>query len=266
MNLNVWAALVVPACLTACTSPGTDKYQTVIDSVTAGKITRIVQANLIPSGVGNKGEAIERVSSAFLGTPYQASTLKGGPDTPEALVANFTGVDCFTLLDYTEALTRSREPGAFLSNLSRVRYIDGNVGYLTRRHFFTDWDSTVPRNARDITSDISSDAVVVEKQLNRKADGGEYIPGLGIHSRKINYIPGSAINESVLSHLKTGDYVGVYSPLNGLDVSHVGIVVRRHGQIWFRNASSLAANRKVVDSPFLAYMSTKPGIVVLRAE
>ncbi|EBL3325592.1 DUF1460 domain-containing protein, partial [Salmonella enterica] len=105
-----------------------------------------------------------------------------------------------------------------------------------------------------------------DKQLNRKPDGGEYIPGLGIHSRKINYIPGKAISQQVLDQMRNGDYVGVYSPLEGLDVSHVGIVVRHDGQVWFRNASSLAANRKVVDSPFLEYMRAKPGIVVLRAE
>jgi len=31
-----------------------------------------------------------------------------------------------------------------------------------------------------------------------------------------------------------------------------------------RNASSLARNRKVVDSPFLEYVARTPGIVVLR--
>lgn len=49
-----------------------------------------------------------------------------------------------------------------------------------------------------------------------------------------------------------------------LDVSHVGIIIKDHNNIWFRNASSLAKNRKVVDSPFIRYMATKPGIVVLR--
>ncbi|EDN0048312.1 DUF1460 domain-containing protein, partial [Salmonella enterica subsp. enterica serovar Indiana] len=107
---------------------------------------------------------------------------------------------------------------------------------------------------------------VVDKQLNHKPDGGEYIPGLGIHPRKINYIPGRAINQQVMNHLKNGDYIGVYSPLDGLDVSHVGIVVRHDEQVWFRNASSLAANRKVVDTPFMEYMHSRPGIVVLRAE
>lgn len=60
-------------------------------------------------------------------------------------------------------------------------------------------------------------------------------------------------------------YVGVFSRLEGLDVSHVGIVVLHDGQVWFRNASSLAVNRKVIDSTFPEYMRTKPGIVVLRA-
>ena len=90
--------------------------------------------------------------------------------------------------------------------------------------------------------------------------------GLGVHPPKINYIPGKAINQQVLDGLKTSDYVGVYSSLAGLDVSHVRIVVRHNGQVWFKNASSLVANRKVVDSPLLEYMRPKPGIIVLGAE
>lgn len=266
MKLKVWTVLLLSSYLTACTSSGADKYQTVMDSVSAEKVNRIIQSEVIPSRGGNHGKVISRVSSAFLGTPYQANTLIGGPSTPEALVVNFNGVDCFTLVDYVEALTRSRDQKTFLHNLVKTRYIGGDVKYLSRRHFFTDWFATKPRNARDVTPDISPDYVVVDKQLNRKSDGSEYIPGLGIHPRKINYIPGKAINEQVLSRLRTGDYIGVYSPLDGLDVSHVGIVVRHDGQVWYRNASSLAVNRKVVDSPFIEYMHSKPGIVVLRAE
>jgi len=66
--------------------------------------------------------------------------------------------------------------------------------------------------------------------------------------------------------LKNGDYIGVYSPVEGLDVSHMGIVIRHDGKVWFRNASSLAINIKVVDASFLEYMRPKPGIVVLRSE
>lgn len=266
MKLTAWTVLLMSACLTPCAWAGTEKYQTIMDNVTAEKIDRIIRAEVIPSAGESHGEVISRVSSAFLGTPYQAETLTGGPDIPEALVANFNGVDCFILADYVEALTRSLDQKTFLHNLARIRYAGGKVDYPNRRHFLSDWFAIAPRNARDVTPDISPDHVVADKQLNRKPDGTEYIPGLGIHPRKINYIPGKAINEQVLNRLKTGDYVGVYSPLDGLDVSHVGIVVRHDGQVWFRNASSLAANRKVVDSPFMEYMHPKPGIVVLRAE
>ncbi|QIL18198.1 DUF1460 domain-containing protein [Salmonella enterica subsp. enterica serovar Adjame] len=266
MKVNTWTILLMSAHLTACAVPRTEKYQTSMDSVTAEKISRIIQSDVIPYKGENHGEVISRVSSAFLGTPYQADTLIGGPGIPEVLVANFNGVDCFTLADYVEALARSDNQKSFLHNLARTRYAAGKVAYLSRRHFFSDWFAAAPRNARDVTPDISPDYVVVVKQLNHKPDGGEYIPGLGIHPRKINYIPGRAINQQVMNHLKNGDYIGVYSPLDGLDVSHVGIVVRHDEQVWFRNASSLAANRKVVDTPFMEYMHSRPGIVVLRAE
>ncbi|ECC3874899.1 DUF1460 domain-containing protein, partial [Salmonella enterica] len=210
MKVKVWTVLFMSAYLTACAAPGPEKYQTIMDSVTAEKVNKIIRSDVIPSSGENHGEVISRVSSAFLGTPYQADTLIGGPDTPESLVVNFNGVDCFTLADYVEALTRSHDQKSFLHNLTEVRYTGGNVDYLSRRHFFSDWFATTPRNARDVTPDISPDYATADKQLNRKPDGGEYIPGLGIHSRKINYIPGKAISQQVLDQMRNGDYVGVY--------------------------------------------------------
>lgn len=273
MKINAWLVLLVSVHLTACSLPADNvanvnvgEYQILMDSVTAGKVEQIIQSEVTPSAGETQGEMISRVSSAFLNTPYQAGTLIGEFDKPEALVVDFNGVDCFTLVDYVEALTRSRDQKTFLDNLVRTRYIGGHVGYLSRRHFFSDWFATTPRNARDVTPDVSPHYAVAYKQLNRKSDGSEYISGLGTHPRRINYIPGQAIDTQVLNKLNTGDYVGVYSPLQGLDVSHVGIVVRHDGRVWFRDASSLAANRKVVDVPFLEYMHSKPGIVVLRAE
>lgn len=266
MKVKEWLILLMSTYLTSCASHGIEKYNIIMDSVAVKNVNKIIQSDVIPSLGEEHGEVVSRVSSAFIGTPYRDNTLIGGPDTPETLVVNFSGVDCFTLIDYVEALTRSNDQKSFLHNLKTVRYIGGNVNYLSRRHFFSDWFTTAPRNTRDVTPDISPDYAVAEKRLNRKPDGGEYIKDLGIHPRRINYIPGKSISQQILDNLKTGDYVGVYSPLDGLDVSHVGIVVRHSGKVWFRNASSLAANRRVMDSPFLEYMRVKPGIVVLRAE
>ncbi|MGC6387438.1 DUF1460 domain-containing protein [Ewingella sp. S1.OA.A_B6] len=261
--MKIPVLLLMSVCLASC-SAGGQKYQTQIDTPTAEKVNEIIHTRVIPAKKQKHGLIIESVSSAFLGTPYRADSLVGSPDTKEILVANFNDVDCFTLIDYVAALSRASDQQTFLNHLVRTRYVNGHVDYLSRKHFFSDWFATSPRNAVDVTRDISPNYITVRKELNSKPGGGEYIPGLGIIPRVIYYIPGNAINEKVLDRLDTGDFIGIYTPLDGLDVSHVGIVVKEGGKVWFRNASSLSKNREVVDSPLMEYMSSKPGIVVLR--
>jgi len=211
------------------------------------------------------GDLVERISARFLGTTYQAHTMLGSPVQSEALVVKLDGVDCMTFIDYVEALALSRDRESFLQSLQNVRYAQGKVDYLYRKHFFSDWHTLEPKNARDITSEISSNAMTVEKVLNIKKDGSEYVPGLGFIKRQISFIPAWAIDETLLDRLHNGDYIGVFANEQGLDVTHVGIVVKKDGKVWFRNASSSPQNMKVMDVPFVNYMRSKPGIVVLRA-
>ncbi|GAB2941434.1 DUF1460 domain-containing protein [Hafnia psychrotolerans] len=263
--MKIPVVLLMSACLTSC-SAGGQKYQTEIDASTAEKVNEIIHTRVIPAKHQKHGLMIESVSSAFLGTPYRADTLIGSPNTKEILVADFNGVDCFTLIDYVAALSRASDQKTFQNNLVKTRYVNGHVDYLSRKHFFSDWFATSPRNAVDVTRDVSPHYITVNKTLNSKPGGGEYIPGLGIIPRVIHYIPGNAVNEKVLDKLDAGDFIGIYTPLNGLDVSHVGIVIKQGGKVWFRNASSLSKNMKVVDSLLMEYVSSKPGIVVLREE
>ena len=264
MKVNTALLLLITACLSACALPDAAHYRGVPESAEADKVS-VILAQGLPTSEQQQGERISQISAAFLGTPYEANTLIGSPDTPEALVINLNGVDCFTLLDYVQALSHSHDRASFEANLIRTRYAGGEVSYLKRRHFFSDWFAESPRNADDITRTLSPDAVTVEKQLNRQANGNELVPGLGVIARRITYIPARAITPQVLKQIQTGDYVGVYATPQSLDVTHVGIAVRHDGRLWFRNASSLAINRKVVDAPFREYMRSKPGIIVLRA-
>ncbi|TNH44237.1 DUF1460 domain-containing protein [Photorhabdus luminescens] len=236
-----------------------------IDSYTSKKINEIIENQVKPGNKDNPGEIIKNVSYQFLGTPYAANKLIGSPTEPEKLVIDFNGLDCFTFLDYVESLRKSSDQNDFVKNLIQTRYIDGKINFLQRKHFFTDWSTREKLNAKDVTDEISSSYIKITKSLNRKADGGEYIPGLGSIKRDIKYIPGDKVDDSVIKNLKTGDYIGIYTHLAGLDVTHTGIfIMTDHGPM-LRNASSLAANKKVVDSPFLDYVKNKPGIIVLRA-
>ncbi|MFD0365769.1 DUF1460 domain-containing protein [Nocardia sp. GCM10030253] len=237
-----------------------------LDDATAGRIDELLALRAAAPGGQSRGELIELLSRQFLGTPYGADLLVGSATQPEQLVIDFRRVDCFTYLDYVEALSRSTDRDQFVANLIQTRYTDGRVDFQQRKHFFSDWSHTARIAATDITATLSTAAVTVTKHLNAKADAGTYLPGLPVVIRGITYIPSAAVNDNVIGQLRTGDYIGAYTDLPGLDVTHVGIFVMTPTGPIFRNASSLAANNKVVDSPFADYVRSTPGIVVLRAQ
>lgn len=220
---------------------------------------RIVEASAIPE----PGQRVDFFSRQFMDTPYRAGTLGGGDGLPETLTVNLDAVDCFTLLDYVEALRRSSGPDQFRSALVDVRYRNGSVSWGQRRHFFSDWSASPW--LRDVTSEIGKGrARTAVKNLNRKRSGEEILPGVAIRRRVISWLPQSALDESIFSNLTTGDYLGIYSKKSGLDVSHVGIVVRKDQHLALRHASNRAGVMRVVDTPLAEYLAGTPGIIVLR--
>ncbi len=204
------------------------------------------------------------LSRQFLGTPYGASTLIGSATDPEQLVVDLEKVDCFTYADYVEALKRSDNREQFVDALINVRYKDGVVAFQNRKHFFTDWAATAPALTTDVTASLSSNVIQVDKTLNEKDSGGQYLPGLPVVARTVSYIPSQHVDAGVLSRLRTGDYIGAFAEDGGLDVTHVGIFVDTPDGPVFRNASSLSAHEKVIDQPLPDYLRTVPGVVVLR--
>ena len=212
------------------------------------------------------GARIAALSGNFLGTPYVAHTLVGGPDTPEQLVIDLAGVDCFTFLDAIEALRRAAGPADFTEQLKQVRYRGGEVAYTRRRHFFSDWVAGAAARIADVTAAVGRGrAKVVAKELNRKGDGSLWLPGIPVVRRAIAYLPTAALDREALSALRPGDYVGIYSDRAGLDVSHVGLLVKVGGRFLLRHASSRPEARRVVDVDLLDYLQGKPGLLVYRA-
>jgi hypothetical protein len=117
----------------------------------------------------------------------------------------------------------------------------------------------------DVTELVSSGkSRHIKKNLNEKDDGTYFIPGAPCREREIIFIPSEAIDETIVGKLKSGDYIGIYSEKPGLDVSHVGIVIRDGENINLRHASSLKKHRKVIDEDLKDYLEVKSGIIVLR--
>jgi hypothetical protein len=215
--------------------------------------------------LNDTGERVVHISEPFLGTPYRAGTLIGSDKLPERLVVEFAAVDCFTFLDYVEALRRSASPDEFRQRLVEVRYRDGIVAWDHRRHFFTDWAAAPGARVVDVTAEVGGASTrQALKQLNRKADGSLFLPGVAVQERTVSFVPTAALDNSVLARLRSGDYLGIYTATAGLDVTHVGLVVRRDGQLWLRHASSRREIGRVVDSDLRDYLAGKPGIALLR--
>jgi len=229
----------------------------------SNKLDRILQRNQ------SNQKKIKAISKLFLNSSYVKNRLIGSDIEKERFVADFRALDCFTFLDYVEALRKSYDFSYdFSDNLINTRYKNSEVDFLLRKHFFSDWtyvDDNGDRNAEDVTEDLTDNTKTIQKELNQKEDGGTYIKGLAITSRKITYIPGESIDDSVVNNLKNGDYIGIYTNIKGLDVTHTGIFIRGKNGPVYRNASSISKNMKVVDTPFLEYVQDKPGIVVYRA-
>ena len=91
---------------------------------------------------------------------------------------NFSGVDCFTFIDYIEAMRLSDSFESFLRNLKQVRYLNGIVSFKNRKHFFTDWAEYAPSSVDDLTEQIGGGkARSVAKTMNLKENGTPLLPG-----------------------------------------------------------------------------------------
>ena len=99
-------------------------------------------------------DRIDFLSQRLLGTLYRESTLIGDTVISEVLVVNLEGVDCFTFIDYIEAMRLSESFSGFMDNLKKVRYKSGSVSFENRNHFFSDWKEFNSGFVRDITEEV----------------------------------------------------------------------------------------------------------------
>ena len=231
------------------------------------------------------GELIVKVGSLFLGTPYVANTLE--QDGDERLVINLREMDCTTFAESCLALTRtikSREPGLeqYARELMNIRYRDANIsGYASRLHYTTDWiyNNQQKKLVTDITKDINGYPYV--KTINFMSTHPESYRHLssnrqlvdamaaiesGISGRQHYYIPKERISDFE-NQFQDGDIVALTTSINGLDVSHMGILVLKDGRIHLMHASTTA--KKVVLSEetlreYLQNSKSVTGIIVAR--
>ena len=226
-----------------------------------------------------------KLGTWFMETPYVAHTLEKGDE--EQLVVNLRGLDCTTLVENCLALAKTIQSGEhtfdqFTKELKNVRYRSGKIdGYPSRLHYTTDWifDNQQKKLVRNLSKEIG--ATPYPKEINfmsthpdsyRQLKDSSHLVEIiaqkenDINSRQHFYIPEEKLAE-VEDQLMDGDIVGITTSVDGLDISHMGILIRKAGRIHLLHASSSAEKVVLSDETLEEYLLSSrsaTGIMVAR--
>lgn len=219
------------------------------------------------SGLNDANELVCFYAHKLEGTPYVAHTLEG--DT-EMLTINIDELDCTTFVETLYALTRTTLNGRYswrdyAHHLEDLRYRRGQMGdYSTRLHYISDWiiDNSNRGNLIDITSDIKCVRYKI-KTINYMSSHRDSYPSLandtiyekiknfeiGYRNHRFPYVKKESLNsKDVKAVVRRGDFVGLVTRIDGLDISHMGIVeLDAEGNLVLLDASS--RGKKVMLEP-----------------
>lgn len=234
----------------------------------------------------NPNELMEFIGRQFIDTPYKAGTLEG---TPEMLTINLDELDCTTFVETVTAMALTIETGKnswqdYVATLSEIRYRQGEPnGYASRLHYFSDWIVTNTHRGyiREMSDRIpNSDSNI--KTLDYMSRNRSAYPALadateferikdmevGYRSHRYPYIKSARLSSKpVANALKGGDIVALTTKTDGLDVSHVGLIVIEKDGPHLLHASSKEGKVVIDKLPLAEYMRkahTLTGIRVIR--
>jgi len=226
--------------------------------------------------------ALVTLARAWIGRPYGAFSLDRLDG--ERLRLDLSHFDCFLFVEQLLALanTRGESGGKAMQTFSHhvrvLRYEDGKVDYCKRQHYFSQWIETAERHGYVVNiTPFLPGSTSRNRKLNfmtRHADA--YVPMQIAENRNCikareadlqiqqTYVPLNNIDKALPS-LRNGDLFGLVTRVEGLDVTHVGILERIDGRL---DALHAAPGHGVMRSmDFARYARAVPdviGITILR--
>ncbi|PQJ36303.1 hypothetical protein BSZ35_05275 [Salinibacter sp. 10B] len=217
------------------------------DSATAAQFASVMQhAMAHRSEVESVGALMQEIGLQFRGRPYIAGTL----DEPatETLVVRLDGFDCVTFVETALAMARGAMAGdstyaGFARRLAEQRYRNGRMqGYCSRLHYFTEW--LADNEDRGIVERIDDDlggrrmTDTLDFMSTHRSDYEKFATNDSLYAcvqkmeqevqarqqeRPVHFVPQDSIR-AVYDQLRAGDIVALATSIQGLDVTHTGLV------------------------------------------
>jgi hypothetical protein len=229
-------------------------------------------------------DLVVKIGLSFLETPYVAATLENGLE--EKLVINLRQLDCTTFAESTLALARTvklkkKDFESFVAELQKIRYRDGiRNQYPSRLHYFSEWIQN--NHKRGIVSGlVNQNGVKSDKAINYMSthpsdypvlkEHPELIPAIAQQENELTktgfmYFPKANI-ANLYRNLQHGDIIALTSSIDGVDVNHVGIIMKKDNEFHLLHAPLSGKKVLVSDGPitdFLKPQSKNSGIMIAR--
>lgn len=229
-------------------------------------------------------ELITEIGLSFLGTPYVVASLENGLE--EKMVINLRELDCTTFAENCLALARTVKAGktdfeSFVSELVHIRYRDGvRDQYPSRLHYFVEWISNNQEKGL-IDGTPNQNGIKSNKVINYMSTHPANYPVLKEHPE---LIPAIAAQEKALTQtgfmffpkndipnlykqLQHGDIIALTSNIDGVDVNHVGIILKKGTEFYLLHAPLSGKKVLVSEGPitdFIKPESKNNGIMIAR--
>ena len=229
-------------------------------------------------------ELIVEIGKSFLETPYVSATLENG--TEEKMVVNLRELDCTTFVENVLALSLVVKSGkgnfeSFVSELQKIRYRNGiRKGYPSRLHYFSEWINNNQQKGI-VNGSINRNGQKIDKSINYMSlhpvdypvlkEHPELIPQIAMQEKELSkqefwYFPKSDF-ANLYRNLKHGDIIALTSNIDGVDVNHVGIIIKRGNEFYLLHAPLSGKKVLISDNPitdFLKPESKNSGIMIAR--
>ena len=250
-------------------------------------VSLIAQAASQPEGTN----LMVYVARQFLDLPYVAKTLEN--NDRERLVVNLRQLDCTTYVENVLAIVRCVKQGKtsfsdFCRCLQEIRYMDGDVSYAHRLHYFSLWieENTKMKFVEEIRRPSPPFTAVQTLRINYMTTHADSYPMLvrdpeqtkeiakmeqSINGRTYRFIPKETIANTALFRrtIHDGDIIAIVTRKSGLDTSHIGIAVWHEDGLHLLNASLV--HKKVVEErrtlhDYMMRNRSQTGIRVVRVK
>lgn len=165
------------------------------------------------SEVSSTVKRMDLASAKFLGLPYG----KGGPlgEGPQAKfdqdpLYRFDTFDCTTFVETIVSLALTHNVDDFESHMNKIRYENGEVGYLTRNHFPSlQW---IPNNVSNGVLKEINDAIIPRRQ-QKLAQAWVNVGGwLSKHKIDQIVVPAARLEEKEILLQELKDLAPLYPP------------------------------------------------------